>query len=202
MPLLCAAAALLVLGVLAFGLRRRRGGTGAGAGSATGAGAAGKVSAAAAASMFLDLRSLVFSTDPAAACIPDPVPGTCRGTWGIVMEIGAPAGVATVVALGDGTASLYTSSGGGTIGAGRHERVHRAAVSFVEAADREGTAGDPTSDPPLPRTREVRFHWLTRGGMRTAAASEAALVSGRHALTRLYGVGQGLLEELRRTGSG
>jgi hypothetical protein len=38
--------------------------------------------------------------------------------YGLVVDIPARGGYATVVALGDNTTSLYTSAGGGTIGAG------------------------------------------------------------------------------------
>jgi hypothetical protein len=205
MPYLVAAAALLVLAVLAIGLWRRKGEARAGAGALAAAGAEaarGSVSAAAAASVFRDLRALLFATDPAAARIPDPVPGTRNGTWGVVMEVGSAAGTATVVALGDGSASLYTSSGGGVIGAGRHERVARAALSFIETADGLGTGADPTTDPPLPRAHEVRFHWLTRRGIRTAVAREVGLKSGTSALAPLHGAGQCLIDEIRRSEGG
>src|SRR3982751_5386812 len=51
------------------------------------------------------------------------------GIWGVLMELGFAKGVATVVGLADGTASLYLTSGGGVLGAGTRESVRRAAVA-------------------------------------------------------------------------
>ena len=42
---------------------------------------------------------------------------------GTVIDIPSEGGIASVVALADGTTSMYTSTGGGTIGAGTHEAV-------------------------------------------------------------------------------
>ena len=38
--------------------------------------------------------------------------------FGVVMDMTYPSGVATLVTFADGTASLYTSTGGGIIGGG------------------------------------------------------------------------------------
>jgi hypothetical protein len=39
---------------------------------------------------------------------------------GVVVDVPAQGGFATVVGLTDDTTSMYTSTGGGTIGAGKH----------------------------------------------------------------------------------
>ena len=44
--------------------------------------------------------------------------GTKEQTFGVIMETGYPEAVVTLIALSDGTASLYFSNGGGVIGAG------------------------------------------------------------------------------------
>jgi len=36
--------------------------------------------------------------------------------WGVLMEVAFPSGVSTIVSIRDGTASLYTSTGGGVLG--------------------------------------------------------------------------------------
>jgi hypothetical protein len=48
-------------------------------------------------------------------------------------------GTATLVAYDDGTTSLYTSTGGGVIGAGSHGEVRDAAEAF-EIAERHITS--------------------------------------------------------------
>jgi hypothetical protein len=50
---------------------------------------------------------------------------------GAVIDIPSEGGTASVVAMADGTTSLYTSTGGGTIGAGAHEPVSRAARALL-----------------------------------------------------------------------
>jgi hypothetical protein len=42
---------------------------------------------------------------------------------GAVIDIPSDGGIASVVGMADGTTSLYTSTGGGTIGAGAHDAV-------------------------------------------------------------------------------
>ena len=46
-----------------------------------------------------------------------------RDVSGVVVDIPTEGGFATVVGLTDNTTSLYTSTGGGTIGAGEHREV-------------------------------------------------------------------------------
>ena len=45
---------------------------------------------------------------------------------GAVVDIPAEGGMASVVAMADGSASMYTSTGGGVIGGGKHEAVEGA----------------------------------------------------------------------------
>src|SRR5262245_60819931 len=53
---------------------------------------------------------------------------------GVVVDVPAEGGHATVVALTDGTTSLYTSTGGGTIGAGAHAHVDEATDRLLRVA--------------------------------------------------------------------
>src|SRR3954453_20298545 len=71
--------------------------------------------------------------------------------WGVVIDIPKGADWATIVALGDGTTSMYTSSGGGVIGAGEHEVVRKANEQLLTVIEREALralAPDPGSKPP------------------------------------------------------
>lgn len=181
MPVILAVSALLLLALLVLRLRQR----------------AIPAAPSADLSVYRDLRTQLFATDPSAVGIPDPVPGTRNGVFGIAMEIGFPNGTATVAGLGDGTASLYLETGGGVIGTGRHERVHLTAVAFVEAADGIVEQGDLTVEPPLPASLQVCFHWLSRDGLLTKAAPEEELKSGAHPLAPLYTAGHALLTEMR-----
>src|SRR5512146_322436 len=54
--------------------------------------------------------------------------------WGVVMDWGVPGGTATVMALTDGSASIYLSSGGGYLGGQNQESVRTAALHAIEIA--------------------------------------------------------------------
>ena len=54
--------------------------------------------------------------------------------FGVLMEMGYENGSATVVALGEGSASIYLSTGGGSIGGGGHDPVRKAALAMVATA--------------------------------------------------------------------
>lgn len=86
---------------------------------------------------------------------------------GLVVDIPARGGFATVVALTDNTTSLYTSTGGGTIGAGEHAEVAAATHRLLSSVQAQLGAFKEKSDLDLPPAGYARFHVLTPGGSRT-----------------------------------
>src|SRR5438045_1141790 len=54
--------------------------------------------------------------------------------FGVVCDMDIGGDVATVVCMADHTVSMYTSTGGGVIGAGSHENVWQAAETLLAAA--------------------------------------------------------------------
>ena len=70
---------------------------------------------------------------------------------GVVVDVPASGGFATVVALADNTTSLYTSVGGGSIGAGEHQPVadanHRLLATIDEYLLGFSIGGDDTLPP-------------------------------------------------------
>lgn len=85
---------------------------------------------------------------------------------GLVVDIPAQGGFATVVALTDNTTSMYTSVGGGTIGAGGHANVASATQALLAAAQAQVRAFTKPDDPDLPPAGQVRFHLLSPAGCR------------------------------------
>jgi hypothetical protein len=117
--------------------------------------------------------------------------------WGMVMETGYPEAVATLVALGDGTTSLYLSTGGGVIGAGAYPAVRAAAETFLAVAARHLDAFEPAASAPLPAVGRVRFYARTFGGTLTAEDEPAALADEAHPLAPVFQAGQAVLTVVR-----
>ena len=141
------------------------------------------------------LRSMVLTLDLSTLGMPDGTP------WGgaavALMEIGLHKGTASIVAVADGTVSMYMSTGGGVIGAGGHAAVRAVAERFRTVAAESRDQLRRTEDFPLPASGEVRFQVRMMEGDYSGGASEATLRAGRHPLAALYRAGQDLLTEVR-----
>jgi hypothetical protein len=145
--------------------------------------------------IYEELRSNVLGLDPASIQTP---PGEPLGGAAVAaMELAVGAATATIVAVADGTVSMYLSTGGGVIGAGEHLAVRAEAQRFrTVAADSRGLLVR-TAEFPRPGPGQVRFHALVADDRFTGVAPEALLRSGRHTLSTLYAAGQDLLTEIR-----
>lgn len=118
--------------------------------------------------------------------------------WGVLLEMGFAEAVVTLVALADGTTSLYFSTGGGIIGGGTHTAVAQASQALVAAAEGFLDELAPAAAFPLPGVGRVRFTVLTFSGARTAEAAEKELAAGRQPLAPLYEAGQEVLTQVRQ----
>ena len=118
--------------------------------------------------------------------------------WGAMMELALPVdgetAVGTVFSALDGTASLYTSRGGGILGG---YSAKEPAQRFVAEAEKHLAHMKPTKAFPHPRIGRVKFYVMTRKGVYTADASDRELGGGRHALSRLSHAGHEVLTGLR-----
>ena len=116
--------------------------------------------------VYLELRSMVLELDPSAVGIApsDELPNV----WGVVVDWGLEEGSATFVALADGTGSMYTSSGGGTIGGGGRPALVAAGRALLRAAEHVQSHLPPAVEFAAPRLREVRYWILTFDGARSA----------------------------------
>ena len=145
--------------------------------------------------IYEDLRRQVLALDPTTVGL-HPSPEHPR-VWGALMEIGYPEGVATFVMLADGTTSLYTSSGGGTIGGGMHEAVASRTAAFLRALDEHLDRFTPDATDALPAPGDVVFRALTYDGRLAASAREDDLGEGRHPLSGLFYAGHDVITQLR-----
>jgi hypothetical protein len=118
--------------------------------------------------------------------------------WAAVTDWGVTKGTATVVALADGTASIYLSSGGGSIGGGQsHDSIRKAAQKMVSVAAEFQPQMQATDTYPLPQRVQVTFYVLTDAGVFTATAPQEELSSHRHPLSRLGDAAQEIITQYR-----
>jgi len=145
--------------------------------------------------IFTDLRSAALTMDLASLQTP------AREPWGgagvAMMEIGMDGAVASIVAIADGTVSMYTSTGGGVIGAGEHAAVRAEATRFRTVVADSRNLLSRTTEFPLPGAGEVRFQARIGEVGFSGAAPESALRGGRDPLSTVYAAGQDLLTEIR-----
>ena len=144
---------------------------------------------------FADLRKQALSGSRSAFGLGAPASRTTP--WGVVMETGFSEGSFTLVALSDGSASIYLSSGGGSIGGEAHESIRRAAQAMVVLAAKFQSQAKPTKDFPLPKDAQTIFYVLTDAGVFTASAPEEDLGEERHPWSPLFHAGHELITRYR-----
>ena len=98
--------------------------------------------------------------------------------FGVVVDIPAQRGVATLVVMSDDSTSLYTSVGGGTIGAGSHAPVVAATHALLALAERHLDQFQPDNDMSGPPPDHVRIFVLTPLGRHLADVSIDAFWRG------------------------
>jgi hypothetical protein len=113
------------------------------------------------------------------------------------MDWGVSSGTATIVAISDGSASIYMSGGGGYLGGQSHEAIRKAAQNMVAVAAESQKQTIATTVYPLPQRGEVIFYLLTDAGVFTASGSYEELSSHRHVLSRLGDAGQEIITQYR-----
>jgi hypothetical protein len=145
--------------------------------------------------MYKNLRSMALSYDATTISVPDGEPWS--GAHVALMEIGWPSATVTILAIADGSVSVYFSTGAAVIGAGEHAAVRGVAERFRTVVAESRGLLQRTEDFPLPDLGQVRFHLRGVDGAYSGVAPEAVLQAGRHPLSPLYDAGQDLLTEIR-----
>jgi hypothetical protein len=117
---------------------------------------------------------------------------------GVVIDVPSDGGCATLVSLTDDTTSMYTSTGGGTIGAGAHASVASATHALLAAVEQHFDQFTDDDDPALPPRGIVRFHLLGPAGRRTAdLPDEAFWGRADHPLMPVIAAAQELIAAIR-----
>ncbi|MDH4048475.1 MAG: hypothetical protein OEV63_10115 [Gammaproteobacteria bacterium] len=141
--------------------------------------------------VYLELRGQALAQTQSSLRVSD-------NTIGVLMETGYPGAIATLIALVDGSASLYFSNGGGIIGAGQHQGPAAAARSLVVTAAENLSKFTPTTEFPLPTLGRTRFFVITAQGVLTAEAAEDDLGNNRLPLSPVFHAAHALIAEMRQ----
>jgi hypothetical protein len=142
-----------------------------------------------------NLRSMVFALKPSEIGLDQS--NYSGRVWGLVMETGMDSGFYTLVVLGDGTTSLYFSTGGGIIGAGEHAAVRRESAKFLELAETNVGAASPTDVTPPPPVGQTTFYFLTFDGTKSYSAKELELGEQRDKLSELFHEAHAVIASVR-----
>jgi hypothetical protein len=148
------------------------------------------------ADVYLELRELILRGDPyARGWTPS---AELPHVWGALVEVGLAAGPATLVALRDGTTSLYLGNGGATIGAGAAGVVAEGTRRLLTAVEGALANFAHIWEFPVPEPGRVRMVALTYGGAMGADAGQGELEDDRHPLAAVFTVSGAVLADIER----
>ena len=120
-----------------------------------------------------------------------------KPVWAVLMETGHDGAAVTVVAIAEGTASLYFSNGGGIIGLGEHANVRPASLSLVNSAKHQLKHMKKTKKFSVPKPGETIFYVVTPNGVYTYSAKVDDLGNKRDKLFPLFYEGHELITQMR-----
>lgn len=141
------------------------------------------------------LRNMAFTATPEQLGLQ--LPGDKTIVYGVVMDMGMDGGVATIVSYETGDASLYTSTGGGIIGGGKHENVSNAAKRFVNLAQDYLTKAIKTKATALPGKNLVKFYLLTNHGIYAGGGEIKDFENNTSNWTGMFNEANKVITELR-----
>jgi hypothetical protein len=117
--------------------------------------------------------------------------------WAAMMEWQVSNALVSLVAVAEGSTSLYFGTGGGILGGGEHESVrreNRKLLMFIEKSLEMFVS----IDSPLEALKgSVAFAVLTYGGFRGARDREERITQQKSPLWPVYYLGQGVITALR-----
>ncbi|CAG0998378.1 hypothetical protein PLCT2_02907 [Planctomycetaceae bacterium] len=116
---------------------------------------------------------------------------------GMIVDLHVGNGTASLVAIADGSTSLYFSSGGGVIGAGEHPQVRQAKLNLLNKAAASIQLFLPAANHDLPAAGRFRFYVQTTNGLMYSEADQGPIVEGKHALSELFSLADHTITETR-----
>ena len=147
--------------------------------------------------VYLGLRNQILHLTPENCGLPARAAPT--ELCAVLMDWGVNNGAATVVAVADGTVSIYLSSGGGSIGGGQgHAAIREAGQKFLNLSKESLPQMQETTEYPLPDKGQVYFYVRTAAGVFTARTTQEELNSRTHPLRSLGDAAQEIITQYRQ----
>ncbi len=178
-------ACFLIVGLAAYFLSRRR--------SSIRTATASQVSVS---ETYLSLRQQILQGLRGKVALPPASKPT--EPYAVMMDWNTGNGIATVVAVADGTASIYLSSGSGSIGGGQsHTEIREAALKAVSLAAEFQPQMQPVATYPLPEPGGVTFYVVADAGVCSSTGTAKELAAQHHPLSRLGDAMQNIVTQYR-----
>lgn len=118
-------------------------------------------------------------------------------TYAVLIDFPINQITATIVALSDGSASLYTTSTFGIIGGMSHDKVRAAAMRLIATSNNFFDEAKPTKEYSYPGQGKVRFYLVSFSGVRMIETDLSAIESNQSKYSELFWLGQEVLTQLR-----
>lgn len=143
------------------------------------------------------LRLKALHVSPAEIGIQIPENKNC---FGVLVEWPMGDLIATILALADGTASLYTNSTFGIVGGFDHAHARNAAKDLIQSTEDILNDTNSTTDFAYPKIDQVKFFLLTKSGVRSAVVNFETVEnsSAKPNFIDVFAKAQNLLAELRK----
>jgi hypothetical protein len=123
-----------------------------------------------------------------------PEPSMAHTVLGVIVELALDdGGTALVFGFDDGSASVYYSSGGGSIGGQARPHINRAARDLTRLAAGFVATFPLTEHHPLPGPGAARFSILTPAGVHVAEEQQGELASSGHPVSALLAAAKAIM---------
>jgi hypothetical protein len=149
--------------------------------------------------VYTGLRSAALASKPSTFGLADTSSAT--QVYALLMDMGYPTATATIFVGADGTASLYTSTGGDVIGDQAHKSVRNAVELLLAVAAESMPWLSQTTDFPVPADGHTSFVALTSTGAFAGSVPTNQLGAVEHDLSKLFFTAHGVITQLREVSS-
>jgi len=122
--------------------------------------------------------------------------------WGTMMELGYPDLTISLVALADGSCSVYLSDGTGAVGCGLYSEVRQMVSHMLNISQRMLPRCERVEQFPSPSASCARFYLLTGEGVFSTEASRLELDEGAVDIAELYYAGHNVIGMIELLGAG